>query len=207
MVPRRPAPLAVNDHVRCGWGGLRDGRERLGYSARVAKLPIEPDYPEARELAEDLEPEPRRPRRGRSADTALPWVLTAVVVLLLAVSAGLVTAWVVASLKAVPIPAGAIVTASPEPGVTFLPSGVPTPIQSEQPRHTPTPSPELTPEPQPFIHVVQPGEYLTLIADVYDVSVEDILALNDIKNPNRIRAGRELLIPGYGIRPSPSPGG
>lgn len=179
----------------------------------MARRPNQPEFPDAPVLPEapevpddyDLEPEPKRPRRRGAADRALPWVLAAVVVLLLAVSAGLITAWVVASLKAVPIPAGAIVTASPVPAATDVPSGQPTPLLSEQPRHTPTPAPEVTPEPPPFVHVVQRGEYLTLIADMYGVRVEDILALNDIKNPNRIRAGRELLIPGYGIRPSPSP--
>jgi len=168
---------------------------------------LEPNFPDAPDVPDDhdLEPEPKRPRRRGAADRALPWVLAAVVVLLLAVSAGLFAAWVVASLKAVPIPAGAIVTASPAPGATDAPSAQPTPLLSEQPRHTPTLAPEVTPEPPPFVHVVQEGEYLTLIADMYDVRVEDILALNDIKNPNRIHAGRELLIPGYGIRPSPSP--
>jgi LysM repeat protein len=179
----------------------------VGYSARVATQPMEPDFPDAPEVEDerDLEPEPKGPRHRATADTALPFVLAAVVVLLLAVSAGLIAAWVVASLKAVPIPAGAIVTASPAPGATDVPSVQPTPLSSEQPRHTPTPAPEVTPEPPPFVHVVQPGEYLTLIADIYDVRLEDILALNDIANPNRIRVGRELLIPGYGIRPSPSP--
>lgn len=173
----------------------------------MAKQPSEPDFPHAPELPDDfdLEPESKRPRRRAAVETALPWVLTAVVVLLLAVSAGLIAAWVVASLKAVPIPPGAIVTASPAPGATDLPSGAPTPLPSDQPRRTPTPAPQVTPEPPPFVHVVQRGEYLTLIADMYDVSVEDIVALNDIKNPNRIRAGRELLIPGYGVRASPSP--
>ena len=135
----------------------------------------------------------------------MPWVLKAVVVLLLAVSAGLIAAWVVASLKAVPIPASAIVTASPEPGATDVPSGQPTLIPSDQPRHTPTPSPQVTQEPAPFVHVVERGESLSLIADLYGVTVEEIVALNDIRNPDNIRVGRELLIPGYGIRPSPSP--
>jgi LysM repeat protein len=172
---------------------------------------MEPEFPAAPGVVgdvredDDLEPEPKRPRRRGAADTALPWVLATVVVLLLAVSAGLFAAWVVASLKAVPIPAGAIVTASPVPGATDVPSTQPTSPSSGQPRHTPTPAPVLTPEPPPFVHVVQRGEYLTLIADMYDVRVEDILALNDIKDPDRIRPGRELLIPGYGIRPSPSP--
>lgn len=183
--------------------GRRTGWATVGYSARVAKQPVEPDFPDAPEL--EFEPEPKRPRRDDAANRALPWVLSAVVVLLLAVSAGLISAWVVASLKAVPIPAGAIVTASPVPGATDVPSGAPTPLPSEQPRRTPTPAPEMTPEPPPFVHVVQRGESLSLIADMYGVTVADILALNEIRNPDNIRAGRELLIPGYGIRPSPSP--
>ena len=196
--------------------GRGTGRDRLGYSARVAKPPNKPEFPDAPELPEpsdsadpaddyDLEPEPKRPRRGGAADTALPWVLSAVVVLLLAVSAGLISAWVVASLKAVPIPPGAIVTASPDPGASDQPSGTPSPQSSEQPRHTPTPSPAVTPEAPPFVHVVERGESLSYIAALYGVTVADILALNDIPNPDKIRPGRELLIPGYGIRPSPSP--
>lgn len=169
-------------------------------------MPLIPDFPDAPEVpgSYDHEPEPKRPRRAGSADTALPWFLSAVVVLLLAVSAGLVAAWAVASLKAVPIPPGAIVTASPEPGATAQPGGTPSPLASDQPRRTPTPSPVVTPEAPPFVHVVEQGEYLTYIAELYGVSVQDILALNDIKNPDRIRVGRELLIPGYGVRPSPA---
>lgn len=190
--------------VEAGCGARR---QRLGYSALVAPQPVEPDFRDAPAPPDDyaLEPEPKRPRRRGGAETALPWVLTAVVVLLLAVAAGLIAAWVVASLKAVPIPASAIVTASPVPGVTDVPSATPTPLLSEQPRHTPTPTPVRTQEPAPFVHIVQRGEYLTLIADMYGVRIQDILALNDIKNPDRIHPGRELLIPGYGIRPSPSP--
>lgn len=166
-------------------------------------LPSAPPVEPVDELA--YEPEPRRPRRGGTADTALPWFLAALIALLLASAGGLIAAWVVASLKAVPIPAGAIVTASPRPGQTVPASGEPTPLLSEQPRHTPTPSPQVTVQPAPFIHVVERGEYLSYIADLYGVTVEEIIELNDIQNPNNIRLGRELLIPGYGIRPSPSP--
>jgi LysM repeat protein len=205
-------------------GGSRTAYAVVGYSARVAKkrrrsvdprpvfpdapdVPVTHDHPAAPEPSDDyaFEPEPKRVGRTQ-AESALPWALTALVVLLLAVSAGLIAAWAVASLKAVPIPEGAIVTASPAPGATGVVSVTPTPVSSEQPRHTPTPSPELTPEPEPFIHVVQRGESLSLIADMYGVRIEDILAMNTIKNPDNIRIGRELLIPGYGIRPSPTPG-
>jgi LysM repeat protein len=204
----------------------------VGYSGRVADDQFQPQFPDAPALPEfdalppepvsappqplpawsdeDLEPEPKRPRkppRKSAADAALPWLLAFVVVLLLAASGGLVTAWVVATLRAVPAPALADLTPSPSLAASSGgPTAVPTVAQSEQPHHTPTPSPVMTQEPAPFVHVVQRGEYLQYIADLYGVSVEDIVALNDIKNPNRIHVGQELLIPGYGHQPSPSPG-
>lgn len=204
---------------------------QVGYSARVADEPFLPQFPDAPTLPdasaaspdavaaqhapppalsdEDLEPEPKRPRKAQrksAAGAALPWLLAVVVVLLLAASGGLVSAWIVATLRAVPAPALADVTPSPNPAASGGPTAVPTLAPSDQPRHTPTPSAVVTQEPAPFVHVVQRGEYLQYIADLYGVTVQDIVALNDIKNPNRIRPGQELLIPGYGHQPSPSPG-
>ncbi|GAB4518746.1 MAG: hypothetical protein OHK0046_26750 [Anaerolineae bacterium] len=46
----------------------------------------------------------------------------------------------------------------------------------------------------PVIHVVQPGESLTLIAQQYNTTVEQILQANNISNPNRILRGQELQI-------------
>lgn len=45
------------------------------------------------------------------------------------------------------------------------------------------------------IHVVQTGESLSQIAAQYGVAVEEIIALNEIGNPNDIRVGQELVIP------------
>ena len=64
-------------------------------------------------------------------------------------------------------------------------------------------TPEVTPE--PFIHVVGRAESLRYIASLYGVTVEDILAINDIPNPNRIQVGQEILIPGYGVQPTQRP--
>jgi LysM repeat protein len=55
-----------------------------------------------------------------------------------------------------------------------------------------------TPEPTPIEHVVERGEFLSYIAGLYCTTVEDILALNEIQNPNRIQPGDVLLIPGGG---------
>ncbi len=45
------------------------------------------------------------------------------------------------------------------------------------------------------IHVVQAGEYLTLIASRYRSTVRVIVLANDIANPSRIYEGQELIIP------------
>jgi len=47
-------------------------------------------------------------------------------------------------------------------------------------------------------HVVERGQELGLIARQYGVSVEDIMALNDISNPDVIWVGQELIIPAGG---------
>jgi len=46
----------------------------------------------------------------------------------------------------------------------------------------------------PIVHVVQPGEHLTAIANSYGVTVEQILQANNIPNANRIERGQELNI-------------
>lgn len=45
------------------------------------------------------------------------------------------------------------------------------------------------------VHVVQSGESLLSIATQYGVTVEEILALNNIQDPNAIYVGQELTIP------------
>jgi lipoprotein-anchoring transpeptidase ErfK/SrfK len=46
----------------------------------------------------------------------------------------------------------------------------------------------------PVTHIVQPGESLTLIAQQYGVTVQEILDANNIPNANRIFRGQELTI-------------
>ncbi len=45
------------------------------------------------------------------------------------------------------------------------------------------------------LHRIEPGETLGGIARLYGVTVEALVVANDIADPNRIRAGRELIIP------------
>jgi lipoprotein-anchoring transpeptidase ErfK/SrfK len=53
--------------------------------------------------------------------------------------------------------------------------------------------------------IVQQGQELGLIAKEYDVSIADIMALNDIDNPDIIWVGQELIIPAAGVYVPPAP--
>lgn len=188
------------------------GRGRTDFGANLAAMSgqsDEPLFPPPSGPPPDLQPGsgPVKKRQRTPAEAALPWLLGVVIVLLLAASGGLVTAWMVAGLKAAPPPAaaGPIASIRPTPTIAPTPTGQETVAPTAQPLHTPTTAPETTPEPAPFVHIVQRGEYLQYIADLYGVDVEDIAALNDITNPNKILVGQELLIPGDGVRSSPTP--
>ncbi len=149
---------------------------------------------------------PRRSGGSRAAtNELLPWLVGAVIVLMLAVAGGLLTAWLVANNRAVPGPAAGL-SPVPQPtpvlGASDAPSaGQPTLGPTAPPRRTPTPSPFVTTAPEPFVHIVERGESLTEIAALYQVELRDVVALNDIRNPDRIQVGQEILIPGYGQRP------
>ena len=192
------------------------------YSARVATPPEDPSFGTSkgtinrdRQLRQpdrqpDLpsgRPEPERTPRD-VIRFALPWVLASLIVLAVAVTAGFVTAYLVASGRAVQPPDFGLVSPTPHktPTVTLAPGETPQPGEATiQPRRTPTPPPQITPESTPFVHVVARGEYLTYIAGLYCVDVNEIIALNNITNPNRIRVGTELLIPGSARCSSPAP--
>lgn len=57
-----------------------------------------------------------------------------------------------------------------------------------------------------LVHVVVPGDNLSRIAARYGVSVNALVAANNIWNPNRIYVGQVLVIPtGYYPPPAPPP--
>jgi flagellar basal body-associated protein FliL len=144
----------------------------------------------------------------RSSGNVAGWVIAVVVVLILAVAGGLFTAWVVANMRAVPAP---IAFASPTPAphasscLGCASPTAPSASSTPGPRFTPTPVPTVELTPPPFTYVVEPGDKLVNIAAYFQVSVQDIIDLNNIKNPNNIQVGQELLIPGYGVQPTPKP--
>jgi len=46
-------------------------------------------------------------------------------------------------------------------------------------------------------HTVQPGESLGIIARKYQVSTGELAAANSITDPSKVRAGQQLIIPGF----------
>lgn len=91
--------------------------------------------------------------------------------MILAVVISLVWPWWVIAQEATPTP----------------PAGVPT----AQPVITATAQPTIPPT-----HIVQEGEFLVTIAEQYETTVEAILLLNGLTNPDALYIGQELLIPG-----------
>ena len=114
----------------------------------------------------------------------------------------------------------------PEPGVTQLIVATPTapaaavgvPTAGQTPGPTPeapdqqivatpaepveTPTAEVAgaaPTATPIVHIVQPGEMLSSLAMEYDVAEADIIAANQIQNPNFLPAGAKIIIPVGGV--------
>lgn len=54
-------------------------------------------------------------------------------------------------------------------------------------------------------YTVKPGDTLNKIAKKYDTSVEALVSLNKIKNPNRIYEGQVFLIATNEPEPAPEP--
>jgi LysM repeat protein len=69
-------------------------------------------------------------------------------------------------------------TASPPASATLLPST------------TPPPAPTLR------VHVVKAGEHIGIIAAIYDLTMQEIAAANDMSMSDLLQVGQELLIPG-----------
>ena len=60
-------------------------------------------------------------------------------------------------------------------------------------------------ENEPLTHIIRVGDTLIDIADQYDVSAEEIVALNNIKDSSIIKIGQRLLVPRNPLNSSSSP--
>ena len=85
---------------------------------------------------------------------------------------------------------------------------IPTPTLREGYPGTPTPDPTRTTSTDisPFlrVHNVAFGETLFYIANLYDSTVEELLAINELENGDLLAAGQELMVPSGEIVVSPS---
>ena len=65
----------------------------------------------------------------------------------------------------------------------------------EQPQQEPAAQVEQQ-ETDPSVYIVQPGDTLAQIANRFNVRIDDLITLNGIQDPDVLRVGQELRIPG-----------
>lgn len=80
---------------------------------------------------------------------------------------------------------------------TTITPAIPVPNTVVFPAIPPTSTPE--PDSGPPVHIVQAGDTLGTISQLYDVTVEEIMAENGLTNPNIISVGQQLVIPVGGV--------
>ena len=106
----------------------------------------------------------------------------------------------------------------PEPVVEpYRPASIEQAVASATPKHTKTPTvkPTLKPTVKPTAkpvkvtpvdvgssYVVGKGDSLSMIAKRHRVSVADIMVLNNISQPNKIRLGQKLKMPANATKPT-----
>ncbi len=96
------------------------------------------------------------------------------------------------------------ITASPSPARRLSPVASPSPrtaatatAPSVPPTIAPTPSPTRVTGTVPGQkYVVQPGDTLVAIAEEFGVTVQELIDANRLTNPDVLRVGQELIIPG-----------
>lgn len=78
---------------------------------------------------------------------------------------------------------------------------------TEAVEETPSPSPTLTPIPsKPVTYTVQPGDTLSAIAQELETSVEALVEVNNLVNPDVLQVGQVLVIPQNENAMPPGPG-
>src|SRR5438045_3139563 len=71
------------------------------------------------------------------------------------------------------------------------------------PVDTPTPTPLAAPTMAPTTYTVRAGDTLSGVADLFGVSVDDIVRANNIADPNSLSEGQVLTIPVRSAPPGP----
>ncbi len=105
-------------------------------------------------------------------------------------------AQIVASAAPMVVPSS-IPTRSPTPSPTAIATRTPTTTPTITP--TPTPGPTVAPEIAALPATVRQGDFLSTFAARYGVTVADLVAYNQIANPDVVAPGQRLMIP-YRVR-------
>jgi LysM repeat protein len=137
----------------------------------------------------------------------LPWVIAGVALFVIASLGGFGAAYILSTSQAVatvdparlptptPVPTPTPGPATPTPAATPSPSATPASTPTAQASASASPVESAGPTSSPISYVVKRGDRLGNIADQFGVTVDAIVALNHLDNPNHIEAGQVLLIP------------
>jgi LysM repeat protein len=79
--------------------------------------------------------------------------------------------------------------------IASTPTALPPATSTSQPTPSTTPTPIQV---EPLVHIVAEGETLSGIADMYSVSLDELVAANSINDPASISVGQKLIIPAAG---------
>ena len=190
--PTRPELAKATRAERCIVGGacqIRQAREAQLGTLAASLAPRQP-VGDAAVISNAALP---RPSNGS------PWLRVLLVVVLagvITVASGPVAGVVGPILTSI---VGSLTTpseATPTPSVEATPTASPTesPTPSPSPTESPTPSPSGSPEVSKT-YVVRSGDTLSGIALSLDISMADLIALNGITDPNKIKPGQVLKLP------------
>jgi len=84
----------------------------------------------------------------------------------------------------------------PPPSATPTPTPTPTATAAATPEPVEMPPPQPTEEPSPTeTYIVQPDDSLSDIAAAYQTTVDELLRLNDLSQPNLLYEGQAILVP------------
>ncbi len=93
-----------------------------------------------------------------------------------------------------------------EPPIVEQPTTVAAAVTSPDPQTTVAEAQAAEPEPNatPLVHTVRPGDTISGLALEYDVPGEDIIAANQLQDPDFLQAGARLIIPVGGVQSLPT---
>jgi hypothetical protein len=201
--PRRVAPASAyqappRDHAD---PGAADDPEFEEADQRRGAVPPRPAAPPRRPRAYDQHlggpstgPDWERPRRYE----AYPTIKTRMGLPAIPRLAAMAAAVAIAAVALFFLPALLGVGSDEEAG------GSPTPAARPSSSIAPTP----TPAPTPIIYVIKKGDFLNKVAAAHGITLEELLAANpDIKDPNKIVEGQQIIIPAPSQAPPEEFGG